>query len=90
MSNDFSSREFKLIQKNLKQRQDECNKRDSKLYINMFARMTRDTTVVTKVSGVSLVLVVSFNGYMIGNFVQCLAGMLEYISYFGKKETKRR
>ena len=42
------SREVKLIQKNLKQLQAESNKRDSKLYINMFARMTRDTPVATK------------------------------------------
>ncbi|KAB1203961.1 Peptidyl-prolyl cis-trans isomerase FKBP62 [Morella rubra] len=48
LETDPHNREFKLIQKNLKQRQDECNKRDSKLYINMFAHMTRDTTVVTK------------------------------------------
>ncbi|XP_059459675.1 70 kDa peptidyl-prolyl isomerase-like isoform X2 [Corylus avellana] len=41
-------REVKLIQKNLKRLQAESNQRDSKLYINMFARMTRDTPVATK------------------------------------------
>lgn len=50
------SREVKLIQKNLKQLQADSNRRDSKLYKNMFAHMTRDTPVATKVSGVSLIL----------------------------------
>ncbi|KAE8057034.1 hypothetical protein FH972_013756 [Carpinus fangiana] len=48
LETDPLSREVKLIQKNLKQLQAESNKRDSKLYINMFARMTRDTPVATK------------------------------------------
>ena len=48
LETDPLSGEVKLIQKNLKQLQAERNKRDSKLYINMFARMTRDTPVATK------------------------------------------
>lgn len=60
------SREVKLIQKNLKQLKAESNKRESKLYINMFARMTRDTPVATKVSGVSVILV-AFNDPKVGN-----------------------
>jgi hypothetical protein len=61
------SREVKLIQKNLKQLQAESNKRDSKIYINMFARMTRDTPVATKVSGVSIILV-AFSDPEVGNY----------------------
>ncbi|KAL8172060.1 hypothetical protein V2J09_023864 [Rumex salicifolius] len=45
---DPDNREVKLLQKNLKQRQDESNKRDANLYMNMFSRLTKDTTVVTK------------------------------------------
>uniref|UniRef100_A0A2N9ENL6 peptidylprolyl isomerase n=1 Tax=Fagus sylvatica TaxID=28930 RepID=A0A2N9ENL6_FAGSY len=45
---DPENREVKLIQKNLKQLQAESNKRDSKLYMNMFAHMTRDTPLATK------------------------------------------
>ncbi|XP_062163498.1 70 kDa peptidyl-prolyl isomerase-like isoform X2 [Alnus glutinosa] len=48
LETDPQNREVKLIQKNLKHLQAESNKRDSKLYINMFARMTRDTPVATK------------------------------------------
>lgn len=38
------------MQKNLKQLQGESNKRDAKLYSNMFAPMRNDTAVATKVS----------------------------------------
>jgi hypothetical protein len=69
------SREVKLIQKNLKQLQAESNKRDSKIYINMFARMTRDTPVATKVSGASVILV-AFNDPKLEIIVQCLACIL--------------
>jgi len=48
LETDPQNREVKLIQKNLKQLKAESNKRESKLYINMFARMTRDTPVATK------------------------------------------
>ncbi|XP_041021479.1 70 kDa peptidyl-prolyl isomerase-like isoform X2 [Juglans microcarpa x Juglans regia] len=48
LGTDPQNREVKLIQKNLKQLQADSNKRDSKLYKNMFARMTRDTPVATK------------------------------------------
>ncbi|KAF5955494.1 hypothetical protein HYC85_008350 [Camellia sinensis] len=44
---DSQNRELKLIQKNLKQRQAESKKRDAKLYSNMFARMTKDSSVAT-------------------------------------------
>ncbi|XP_028053276.1 70 kDa peptidyl-prolyl isomerase-like isoform X1 [Camellia sinensis] len=44
---DSQNRELKLIQKNLKQRQAESNKRDAKLYSNMFSRMTKDSSVAT-------------------------------------------
>lgn len=56
-------REVKLLQKTLKQLQTESNKRDSKLYANMFARVTKDSSVATKVTGVSLFLSV-FNIYI--------------------------
>ncbi|KAK3012657.1 hypothetical protein RJ639_008846, partial [Escallonia herrerae] len=45
---DPKNREVKLIQKNLKQRQAESNKRDAKLYANMFARTPKDFSVATK------------------------------------------
>nr|XP_023878158.1 70 kDa peptidyl-prolyl isomerase-like [Quercus suber]POE78746.1 peptidyl-prolyl cis-trans isomerase fkbp65 [Quercus suber] len=45
---DPHNREVKLIQKNLKQLQAESDKRESKLYMNMFAHKTRDTPVATK------------------------------------------
>lgn len=37
------------MQKNLKQLQGESNKRDAKLYTNMFAHMRNDPAVITKV-----------------------------------------
>ena len=61
------SREVKLIQKNLKQLQAESDKRDSKLYMNMFAHMTRDTPLATKVSDVSLILLAS-NDHKVGKY----------------------
>lgn len=45
---DPDNREVKLLQKALKHRQAESNKRDANLYMNMFSRLTKDTTVVTK------------------------------------------
>ncbi|KAJ6404965.1 hypothetical protein OIU84_013024 [Salix udensis] len=45
---DPRNREVKLIQKTLKQLQAESNKRDAKLYSNMFEHMTKQTPVVTK------------------------------------------
>lgn len=45
---DPQNREVKLMQKNLKQLQGESNKRDAKLYSNMFAPMRNDTAVATK------------------------------------------
>ncbi|KAF3948882.1 hypothetical protein CMV_025171 [Castanea mollissima] len=45
---DPHNREVKLIQKNLKQLQAESDKRESKLYMNMFAHKTRDTPTATK------------------------------------------
>ncbi|XAR48435.1 Peptidylprolyl isomerase [Bertholletia excelsa] len=45
---DPQNREVKFIQKNLKQLQAESNRRDAKLYGNMFARMTKDSSVATK------------------------------------------
>ncbi|GLT93914.1 hypothetical protein SLE2022_116840 [Rubroshorea leprosula] len=45
---DPQNREVKQIQKTLKQLQAESNKRDAKLYSNMFARMTKDSSTTTK------------------------------------------
>lgn len=45
---DPQNREVKLIQKTLKQLQAESNKRDAKLYSNMFADMTKQTSAITK------------------------------------------
>ncbi|KAL6995332.1 peptidylprolyl isomerase, partial [Sarracenia purpurea var. burkii] len=45
---DPQNREVKLIQKNLKQFQVESNKRDVKLYSNMFARTIKDSSVSKK------------------------------------------
>ncbi|XP_044475680.1 70 kDa peptidyl-prolyl isomerase [Mangifera indica] len=45
---DPQNREVKLLQKTLKQLQTESNKRDAKLYANMFAFVTRDSSVATK------------------------------------------
>uniref|UniRef100_A0A5B7C990 peptidylprolyl isomerase n=1 Tax=Davidia involucrata TaxID=16924 RepID=A0A5B7C990_DAVIN len=45
---DPQNREVKLIQKDLKQLQAESDKRDVKLYTNIFARMTKDSFVATK------------------------------------------
>ena len=42
-------REVKMIQKRLKQLQAENNRRDAKMYANMFSRLTKDTDVPTKV-----------------------------------------
>ena len=75
-----------MIQKNLKQLQAESDKRDSKLYMNMFAHMTRDTPLATKVSDVSLILLAS-NDHKVGSITQCLAFIRKYLSYFWKQET---
>ncbi|KAK2986155.1 hypothetical protein RJ640_019561, partial [Escallonia rubra] len=48
LETDPKNREVKLIQKNLKQLQAESNKRDAKLYTNMFARTPKDFSVATK------------------------------------------
>lgn len=45
---DPENREVKMIQKRLRQLQAECNKRDAKMYANMFSRLTKDTDVPTK------------------------------------------
>ncbi|KAJ6685793.1 PEPTIDYLPROLYL ISOMERASE [Salix purpurea] len=45
---DPHNREVKLIQKTLKQLQAESNKRDAKLYSNMFEHITKQTPVETK------------------------------------------
>ncbi|EEF52262.1 70 kDa peptidyl-prolyl isomerase isoform X2 [Ricinus communis] len=45
---DPHNREVKSLQKTLRQLQVERDKRDAKLYSNMFARMTKRTAVVTK------------------------------------------
>ncbi|KAF7140388.1 hypothetical protein RHSIM_Rhsim06G0063300 [Rhododendron simsii] len=45
---DPHNREVKLIQKNLKQLQAESDKRDAKLYTNMFVQTTKDPSVGTK------------------------------------------
>ncbi|OVA08617.1 Peptidyl-prolyl cis-trans isomerase [Macleaya cordata] len=45
---DPNNREVKSIHKTLKQLQSESNKRDAKLYTNMFARMSKDSAIVTK------------------------------------------
>ncbi|XP_010273186.1 PREDICTED: peptidyl-prolyl cis-trans isomerase FKBP62-like isoform X2 [Nelumbo nucifera] len=45
---DPQNREFKSMQKKLKQLQVESNKRDAKLYTSMFAWMKKDTPVATK------------------------------------------
>uniref|UniRef100_A0A2P2NID5 Uncharacterized protein n=1 Tax=Rhizophora mucronata TaxID=61149 RepID=A0A2P2NID5_RHIMU len=48
---DAQNREMKSLQKTLKQLKAESNKRDAKLYSNMFSHVT-DTSVVTKKSKV--------------------------------------
>ncbi|KAK0576333.1 hypothetical protein LWI29_015602 [Acer saccharum] len=45
---DPQNREVKLLQKKLKQLQTESNKRDAKLYSNMFTCVTKDSSVATK------------------------------------------
>ncbi|KAK4859605.1 hypothetical protein QYF36_008514 [Acer negundo] len=45
---DPQNREVKLLQKKLKQLQTESNKRDAKLYGNMFTCVTNDSSVATK------------------------------------------
>ncbi|GAB4852367.1 hypothetical protein Ancab_016559 [Ancistrocladus abbreviatus] len=45
---DPENREVKLLQRNLKQRQSQNNKRDAKLYADMFSRLTKETTVAVK------------------------------------------
>ncbi|XP_022768625.1 70 kDa peptidyl-prolyl isomerase-like [Durio zibethinus] len=45
---DPQNREVKLLQKTLKQLQVESNKRDAKLFTNMFARMSKDSYVPMK------------------------------------------
>lgn len=50
-NNDFSfSREVKVIQKKLKQLQADSDKKDAKLYENMFARKTKDSPMAIKVN----------------------------------------
>ncbi|XVF39783.1 hypothetical protein PTKIN_Ptkin01aG0060300 [Pterospermum kingtungense] len=48
---DPQNREVKLLQKTLRQLQFESNKRDVKLFSNMFAKMSKDSSVPMKVSG---------------------------------------
>lgn len=45
---DPENREVKKIQKRLKQLQTENNRRDAKMYANIFSRLTKDTDVPTK------------------------------------------
>lgn len=45
---DPENREVKMIQKRLKQLQTENNRRDAKMYANIFSRLTKDTDVPTK------------------------------------------
>ena len=79
------SRELKLIQKNLKQLQAESDKRESKLYMNMFAHKTRDTSVATKVSDVSLILL-AYNDHEVGKYYASFCLRLE-VPFFWKQET---
>lgn len=53
------AREVKLLQKTLRQLQAESNKRDAKLFSNMFAKMSKDLSVPTKVSGTAAQLLVN-------------------------------
>lgn len=46
------AREVKLLQKTLRQLQIESNKRDAKLFTNMFARMSKRSSMPIKVNGV--------------------------------------
>ncbi|KAJ8619332.1 hypothetical protein MRB53_027861 [Persea americana] len=46
---DNKNRELKSIQKTLKQPQVQCNRRDAKLYSNMFVQMRKETTAEVKV-----------------------------------------
>lgn len=48
LESDPHNREVKQIQKTLKQLQAESDKRDSKLFTNMFARMTKDSSTASK------------------------------------------
>ncbi|XP_057974823.1 70 kDa peptidyl-prolyl isomerase-like isoform X2 [Malania oleifera] len=48
LEEDPQNREIKLMQKSLKQLQVESNRRDAKLYSNMFACVTKDSSVATK------------------------------------------
>jgi FK506-binding protein 4/5 len=48
LESDPTNKEVKLIQKRLKQHQAKSNKRDAKLYSNMFVHMRRDSTVPSK------------------------------------------
>lgn len=73
-----------MIQKNLKQLQAESDKRESKLYMNMFAHMTRDTPVATKVSDVSLILL-AYNDLKLENIMQVVACVWKYLSSGSKK-----
>lgn len=79
------SREVKLIQKNLKQLQAESDKRESKLYMNMFAHMTRDTPVATKASDVSLILL-AYNDLKVGKYYAS-CGLCPEVPFFWKQET---
>ena len=81
------SRELKLIQKNLKQLQAESDKRESKLYMNMFAHKTRDTPVATKVSDASLILfLLAYNDHKVGKYYASFGLRLE-VPFFWKQET---
>lgn len=44
-------REVKILERSLKQLKAESNRRDAKIYSNMFARTTKDTSMAIKVSG---------------------------------------
>ncbi|OMO50931.1 hypothetical protein CCACVL1_30112 [Corchorus capsularis] len=48
LETDPQNRELKLLQKRLRELQAESNKRDAKLFTNMFARMSKDSSVPTK------------------------------------------
>lgn len=50
------AREVKLLQKTLRELQVESNKRDAKLFTNMFARMSKGSSMPIKVSGVPTML----------------------------------
>lgn len=54
-------REVKILERSLKQLQAESNRRDAKVYSNMFARMTKDTSMAIKVSGLIFEMGINFD-----------------------------